>query len=130
MMTVMDNPHFAHQLLDTILEWEMRDIEILLTSGVVDVVIHRGWYECSDFWSPPMYREFIAPRLAKKIRRVHQAQKKFGYIMSTGIMPLLDVFLELDFDILIHVDPVQGGADLPRLKEKVGDRICFWGGYT
>jgi len=50
--------------------------------------------------------------------------------MSAGIMPLLDIFRDLDFDVLIHVDPVQGGADLPRLKEEVGDSICFWGGVN
>ncbi len=130
LIAAIDSPDFVHQLLDAILEWEIRDIEFLLDSGVVDVIIHRGWYECSDFWSPPLYRKFIAPRLAKKIQLVHQAGKQFGYIMSTGSMPLLDVFRELDFDILIHVDPVQGRADLPRLKKEIGDRICFWGGVN
>ena len=130
MIAAIDRPDFVHQLLDTILEWEMRDIDILLDSSVVDVIIHRGWYECADFWSPSLYRRFIAPRLKKKIQLVHQAGKKFGYIMSTGIMPLLDIFRELDFDILIHVDPVQGSADLPRLKQEIGEKICFGGGVN
>lgn len=130
MIAALDRPDFVHQLLDTILEWEMRDIDILLDSSVVDVVVHRGWYECADFWSPTLYRQFIAPRLKKKIELVHQAGKKFAYIMSTGIMPLLDVFRELDFDILIHVDPIQGSADLPCLKNEIGERICFWGGVN
>ncbi len=77
-----------------------------------------------------MYREFIAPRLAEKIRLTHQADRKFGYIMSTGIMPLLDTFRELDFDLLIHVDPVQGGADLAKLKREIGNTICLWGGVN
>ena len=130
MIATIDRPDFVHRLLDTILEWELLSTELLLDTGVVDVVIHRGWYECSDFWPPDLYREFIAPRMAKKIQLVHQAGKKFGYIMSTGIMPLLDIFRELDIDLLIHVDPVQGGADLPLLKEKAGDKICFWGGVN
>ena len=130
MSAMIYRPAFVHQLLDTILEWEIRSTEFLLDSGVVDIVIHRGWYECSDFWPPDLYCQFIAPRLAKKIQLAHQAGKKFGYIMSTGIMPLLDIFLELDLDILIHVDPVQGGADLRCLKEKTGERICFWGGVN
>lgn len=130
MIAMVDRPGFVHQLLDVMLEWEMRSIEFFLDSGAVDVIIHRGWYECSDFWPPDLYREFIAPRMAKKIDLVHQAGRKFGYIMSTGIMPLLDTFLELDLDILIHVDPVQGGADLPRLQEEAGDKICFWGGVN
>ena len=130
LIAAMDRPGFVHQLLDTILEWEMRSIELLLESEAVDVILHRGWYECADFWPPPMYREFIAPRLSRKIKLVHQAGRKFGYIMSTGIMPLLDTFRELDFDLLIHVDPVQGGADLPRLKREIGNTICLWGGVN
>lgn len=130
LIAAMDRPDFVHQLLDTILDWEMRDIEFLLDYAAVDVIIHRGWYECADFWSPPLYREFIAPRLKKKIQLVHQGGKKFGYIMTTGIMPLLDIFSELDFDLLIHVDPVQGHADLLRLKKEIGERVCFWGGVN
>lgn len=45
-------------------------------------------------------------------------------------MPLLDVLLELDIDLLINVDPVQGNADLSRLKREAGERICFWGGVN
>jgi len=45
-------------------------------------------------------------------------------------MPLLDVFLELGIDLLINVDPVQGKADLSRLKREAGERICFWGGVN
>ena len=130
MMAMYDRPAFVHRLLDTILEWEMRDLDVLLDCGVADMVVHRGWYECSDFWSPRFYREFIAPRLARKIQAAHDAGVRFGYIMSTGIMPLLDVFRELDFDVLIHVDPVQGGVDLAALRDAIGDRICVWGGMN
>ena len=130
MMAMIDRPDFVHQLLDTILAWEMRDVEILLDFDAADVIIHRGWYEGADFWPPDLYCEFIAPRLAKKIQLVHEAGLKFGYIMSMGIMPLLDIFRELDFDLLIHVDPVQGGVDLVQFKEKTGDRICVLGGMN
>ena len=129
-LAAVDRPDFVHALMDTILVWESRAYELLLDAGVADLLVHRGWYECSDFWPPPLYREFIAPRLEKQIKMVHDAGKKFGYIMSTGTMPLIDVFKKLDFDVLIHVDPVQGGADLPRLKAELGDRICFWGGVN
>ncbi|HID95761.1 MAG TPA: hypothetical protein EYP53_06865 [Candidatus Latescibacteria bacterium] len=60
-MAAIDKPDFVHRLLDILLEKEMQDIEILLDSGLVDVVVHRGWYECSDFWSPSLYREFSPP---------------------------------------------------------------------
>jgi len=129
-MTAVDRPRFVHRLLDTILEWEMREIDILLNSGVVDVVIHRGWYESSELWSPSLHREFLAGRLAKKASTVHQAGKKFGYIMSTGFMSLLGAFRDIGLDLLIHVDPLARGADLTRLKREAGDTICFRGGVN
>jgi uroporphyrinogen-III decarboxylase len=130
MIAMIDRPDFVHQLLDTILAWEMRNIEILLDYDAAEVIIHRGWYEGADFWPPDLYGEFIAPRLTKKIQLVHEAGLKFGYIMSMGIMPLLDTFQELDFELLIHVDPIQGGVDLACLKEKIGDKICVLGGMN
>ncbi|GAI40076.1 unnamed protein product, partial [marine sediment metagenome] len=60
-----------------------------------------------------------------------QAGAKFGYIITSGVMPLLDDFLELGIDVLIGVDPVQGkGTDLKLLKEKLGGKICLWGGVN
>ena len=130
LIAAIDRPDFVHAFLDTITKWENRTFELALDTGAADLLVHRGWNECADFWSPPLYREFIAPRLAKQIKMVHDAGRKFGYIMSTGNMPLIQIFKELDFDLLIHVDPVQGGANLARLKAELGDRVCFWGGVN
>jgi len=69
--------------------------------------------------------------LKKEVELVHQAGAKFGYIMTSGVMPLLDDFLELGIDVLIGVDPIQGkGTDLRLLKESLGGRICLWGGVN
>jgi len=37
---------------------------------------------------------------------------------------------ELGIDILYGVDPVQGGADLIKVKQAIGDRVCIWGGVN
>jgi len=61
---------------------------------------------------------------------VHQADATFSYIMTKGIMPLLDDFLEIGIDVLWGPDPVQGEADLPILREKLKGRMCIWGGMN
>ncbi len=129
LLTAIDNPFFVEKLLDIIHQFEMIRIQRVLDIGV-DVVVHRAWYETTDFWSPSLYRRFFVPLLGKEIELVHQAGAKFGYIMSSGIMPLLKDFLELGIDILIHVDPIQGKADLKEVKNKIGDRICIQGGIN
>jgi uroporphyrinogen decarboxylase len=50
--------------------------------------------------------------------------------MTWGIMPFLDLFKEMDIDILYGVDPVQGSADLRKVKQAIGDKICIWGGVN
>lgn len=126
----MDEPETIKELLQIISEWNIKRMEIYLEEGI-DLLIRRAWYESTDFWSPSLYHRFIYPVLKKEIELVHQAGAKFGYIMTSGVMPLLGDFLELGIDVLIGVDPVQGkGTDLKVLKERLNGRICLWGGVN
>ncbi len=44
---------------------------------------------------------------------------------------MLDYYLEAGIDVLIGIDPIQGThTDMPLLKEKLGGRICLWGGVS
>jgi uroporphyrinogen-III decarboxylase len=61
----------------------------------------------------------------------HERGARFGYICSSGTKPLLDDYLEAGIDVLIGVDPIQGTyTDMPLMKEKLGDRVCLWGGVS
>ena len=124
-----DDPEYVADLLEVIWRWHVRQIEILLDEGV-EVILHRGWYEIPDFWGVKNYRQFLKPLLCKEAEMVHQAGAKFSYIMTKGIMPLLDDFLEIGIDVLWGPDPVQGEADLPALAEKLKGRMCVWGGMN
>jgi len=123
-------PSFVERTLDIILEWDLRYIRLAVESGVVDLIVHRGWYENADFWPPKLYERFILPYVKKLADYTHKHGLKFCYIMSMSMMPLLGFFKEAGIDVLYGVDPVQGGADLERAKEEVGDRICIWGGVN
>ena len=113
-----------------ICQWNMKRMEIYLDQGI-DLLIRRGWYESTDFWSPSLYRRLIFPVLKREVEFTHQAGAKFGYVMTSGQIPLLDYFLESGLDSLIGVDPVQGtGIDLRLLKERLGRKICLWGGVN
>ncbi len=125
----IDRPDYFKKLLKIIHDWEMKRLELVIDYDI-DVIIHRAWYETTDFWSPNQYREYISPLLEEEVKLAHQMDKKFGYIMSTGVMPLLDEFLKLNIDMLINVDPVMGNTDIKILKEKIGDKICIQGGVN
>jgi len=124
-----DDPEFVEELVETVWRWHLRRIEILLDEKV-DIILHEGWYEIPDFWGVDSYRRFLKPWLIKEAEMVHQAGAIFSYIMTKGIMPLLDDFLEIGMDVLWGPDPVQGEADLPALREKLKGRMCIWGGMN
>jgi hypothetical protein len=130
MLAAIDRPELIEELLGLIAQWNRRRMEVVLDTGV-DLFVRRGWYEGADFFSPPMYRRFIVPALKREVELAHQAGANFGYILTTGMMPLLDILLEVGIDVLIGIDPVQGrGTDMAATNAKLGGRMCVWGGVN
>ncbi|HIE28825.1 TPA: hypothetical protein EYP66_16235 [Candidatus Poribacteria bacterium] len=129
-IAAMDEPGFVEEFAELLYNWNRHRMEVFLDAGI-DLFIRRGWYEGTDFWSPRLYRQFIFPHLKKEIEMAHQAGAKFGYIMTSGSMPLLDIFVEAGLDVLIGVDPIQGkGTDLTIMKRKLKGKVCLWGGVN
>jgi len=123
-------PDFVERLLEVVHEWDARYLDALIDLGFVDVIVHRGWYENADFWSPSQYKRFIEPRVRRLVEKTHRAGAKFCYIMSMKQMPLLGMLKEMGVDIIYGLDPVQGGTDLALAKKSVGESICLWGGIN
>jgi hypothetical protein len=129
-IAAMDEPEFVEEFAELLYNWNRQRMELFLDLGI-DLFVRRGWYEGTDFWSPRLYRQFIFPYLKKEIEMAHQAGAKFGYIMTSGSMPLLDMFVEANLDVLIGIDPIQGkGTDLAMMKQKLKGKICLWGGVN
>jgi len=130
MILTMRQPGFVTDLLEMIHTWNEQRMEVVL-SAPVDLFIRRAWYEGCDFVTPQFYREAILPRLKTEVDLAHECGAKFGYICSSGTKPLLDFYLEAGVDVLIGIDPIQGThTDMALLKEKLGGRVCLWGGVS
>jgi hypothetical protein len=126
----LDEPDFVADLLGIIAAWNRQRMQVMLEAGV-DLFIRRGWYESTDFWSPALYERFLLPGLAAEAELAHQAGAKFGYIMTSGTLPLLERMLAAGVDVLIGVDPVQGkGTDLREMKRRTVGRMALWGGVN
>ena len=125
-----DNPEFLQEIIQMIHKWNKRRLELYLDEGV-DLIIIRGWYEGTEFWSPELYDKFIAPALREEIEMAHQTGAKFGYISTSGIMPLIDNYMDIGIDVLIGVDPIMGkGTNIKILKDKTKGKLCLWGGVN
>ncbi len=128
-LMAVDQAEAFEELVDLLHAVDKRDTELLAEAGV-DVLLRRGWYEGTHFWSPELFRRFFAPRAKELIDIAHHAGAKFGWTMSAGIMALLEDFKSLGLDVLYHVDPVQGGADLRVVKDTLGDQVATLGGMN
>jgi len=129
MVQAIEEPTLVSELLDLIADWNLARMQVVLDEGV-DLWVRRGWYEGCDFWSPRLYRQFILPHLQREAALAHSRGVAFGYIITSGFMPLLEMIIEAGVDVLIGVDPLMGGTDLERLREKTSGRLCLWGGVN
>ncbi len=129
-LMAMDKPELLDAILDVVSDWNRWRMEVMLEARP-DMLVRRAWYEGTDFWSPGLYRRFLLPRLAAEVKMAHQAEAKFGYILTSGTMPLLDMIIEAGVDVLIGVDPIQGkGTDMAEMKRRTRGRLALWGGVN
>jgi uroporphyrinogen-III decarboxylase len=124
---IYDRPDFIRELLEIISAWNRARMEAVLEAGV-DLYIKRAWYENCDFWTPTAFREFLLPILAADVELAHEKGARFGTIITSNAMPLLDLLLEAGVDVVIGVDP--RAWDLERTKKKVRGEVCLWGGLN
>jgi uroporphyrinogen-III decarboxylase len=130
MLLEQDEPAFVAELLGMIHAWNKQRMEVVLRGGV-DLYIRRAWYEGCDFLTPRFFRTTLLPQLKAEVELAHERGALFGYICSSGIAPMLDLYLEAGIDVLIGIDPVQGShTNLGVIKKKIGERICIWGGVS
>jgi uroporphyrinogen-III decarboxylase len=118
---------FLHALLDLIGEWNRNRMQAMFTLPL-DLYIRRAWYENCDFWTPQAWREFLLPGLCREVELAHSAGVKFGYLLTSKAMPLIDGIIEAGVDVLVGVDPRE--YDLAALKQKTSGRMCLWGGVN
>jgi len=126
----LDEPSRFRELVEIMYDFDKRRTEIALSTGGVDMIVQRGWYSSTDFWSPRLFREFVLPYLKRLVDIVHQAGKLFAYAMTTGLMPLLDELKEAEIDLLYFADPVQDDLDLGEFRKQVDGAFAVAGGIN
>jgi hypothetical protein len=129
-MAAMTEPDFFQELIDIIYDFDRRRTEMMLDIGGVDVVVQRGWYSATDFWSPALFRKFLTPRISKLAAIAHQGGALFAYVMTGGALAMSDELLAANIDLLYYVDPVQDKVDLAVIKEKFRGRLAVAGGIS
>ncbi len=130
LLAAMTEPEFFQELMDLVYTFDRRRTETMLEVGGVDMVVQRGWYGSTDFWSPQLFERFLLPHLQELVALTHQAGARFAYTMTMGVLPMADLLLAAGIDLLYFVDPVQDTADLKAVREKFEGRIAVAGGVN
>jgi hypothetical protein len=129
-LAAMTEPHFFAELVDIVSAWDRMRTELLLDTGVADLVVQRGWYSSVEFWSPRLFRRFVLPHLQEIGTLAHQAGARFAYTMTMGAVPLANELIEAGIDLLYYVDPVQDTTDLHAVKAKFAGKMAVAGGIN
>lgn len=127
-MAAMSEPGFFQAFLDIVSDFDLRTAQMMLDVGGVNLIVQRGWFGATDFWSPTLFRKFVVPSLKKLTRLVHQAGALMGYTMTRGAPSLADDLVDAGVDLLYYVDPTQDSSDLAEVKRKFKGRIALVGG--
>jgi hypothetical protein len=128
----LTEPAVIREYMRVIHEWNLRQLQVYLDVTDAELIIRRGWYETTEFWTPAAYRTIVAPTLRREVEMVHQAGRLFGLITTSAFLPIVDDILDTGIDVLIGLDPEEGkGTDVAAVKDRFrARRRAIWGGVS
>jgi uroporphyrinogen decarboxylase len=131
LLGMMSDEPWIEKLNDKVEEWST-GLALQLVQAGVDAL----WFgedlgsQTSMLISPATWREKFKPRHKRLIESVRKLNPNIVVIMHSdgAVAPLIDDFIEIGVDVYNPVQPNVPGSDPMELKERYGDRICFFGG--
>lgn len=127
-MLAMDDPLVFGDLVETVFRADLARTELAAATPGVDMVVARGWYSSTDFWSPRLFERFVYPYIEALAEAAHRHGKRFGYTMTTGVQRLGARLADAGVDVLYFVDPVQDALPLETARDLLGNRMTLVGG--
>ena len=127
-LLALDHPDSFRQLVDIIDLADASRTKLAASNPGVDLVVQRGWYSSTDFWSPSLFDQFLFDGIKRNAEIAHAEGKKFGYVMTTGVEILGPRLADAGVDVLYFVDPIQDRVDLTKIRDSIGSRMTLVGG--
>ncbi len=127
-LMAMDQPQAFGRLAEAVAATDVARTELAASHPGVDMIVMRGWYSSTDFWSPELFDRFVAPHLRAVAETAHRGGKKFAYAMTTGVELLGERLAEAGVDVLYFVDPLLDEVSLEHLRDLLSERMTLVGG--
>ena len=126
---MITEPEFVHALLDKILEFNLRVLDILNEYPFDAIYFGDDWgQQRGMIMGAPHWREFIKPRMEIMYRH---AKKNGKFVIQHSCGDIREVFgdlVEIGLDCYQTVQPEI--YDLAEIKSSFGDKLCFWGAIS
>ena len=129
MMDFIDHPDFVDELLGSITDYNLAQVEKALDYEIDAVYFGDDWGQQQGLqMGPALWKEFIRPHLKRAYGRVREAGK-FVFIHSCGdVDELFDDLIELGVDCFNPFQPEV--MDVPALMRHYRGRLTFHGGLS
>ena len=129
LLMALEQPDLFQHYVAIVADWNRKLIELAIDCKV-DLVVRRGWYESTDFWSPSLYERFFLEPLRRDVEICHQSGILLDYVMASGSAPLLLFFKRAGVDIYSNIDPDAPDTDMKEIKATLGDTVTLCGGIN
>ena len=129
LMAMVDDPPFAHALLERIVEFNLGVIDNACAYPIDAMMFGDDWGQQGGLlMGPTLWREFIKPRIRRMYARVKAAGKRV-FIHSCGkVDELFPQLIECGLDVFNPFQPEV--IDVYEAKRLYGDRLSFYGGIS
>lgn len=123
----IDDPGFAHELMDRVLEANIRLARNAVRAGA-DIIVLADDYagNKTTFFSPAHFEEFVRPRLQRMVDAVHEAGALVIKHSDGNLWRILDRIVDTGVDAINPLEPV-AGMDIGEVKRRYGDRVALVG---
>ena len=130
LMRMITEPEFVRRAIDIYVGRSIVYLEALLEAGC-DAVMTTDDYSGNQgpFMGPERWREFIWPGIVRQVEAVHAQGGFFIKHTDGNTWSILDGLIEAGIDGWHGIQP-NIGMDLRLLKERYGDKVCFFGGIN
>lgn len=127
-LLAMDHPKAFAELIEIVTETDLARIELAARQPGIDLIVERGWYSSTDFWSPALFDQYLVDHVRALADLSHRHGKKFCYTVTTGVEVLGPRLADAGVDVLYFIDPLLDGITMDKARDLLGSQMCLVGG--
>ena len=129
LMCAVENKKLLLEVLKLCQAQHLRNLKAVLESGHKNFTV--SWFQCGSSvgWSPSNIEEFFLPLVRQGVELVHSYGGTYRYQDDGKMADVIPDLIEMGVDVIGGLQPPPvGDCVLGQLKEKYGNKACFFGG--